>query len=149
MRNLKKWKKHPQVFIWTLSVPNFNLKWQILGSQSCPKVFWFFGFKTPGNENFEKMKKTPPGIYWSYKCAKFQTYRTNIGLAILPQTFGTNPHTHRQTILGFLLNWSWELKLRKVAITLASTNEIFEIYLNIFLFIPQFAYDTKPSLILL
>ena len=29
----------------------------------------------------------------------------------------------------------------KVAITLASTYEIFEIYLNIFLFIPQFAYN--------
>ena len=31
------------------------------------------------NQNFRKMKKTPPGIHQSYKCAKFQTDLTSYG----------------------------------------------------------------------
>ena len=41
----------------------------------------------PKNQNFEKMKKTPPGINSRKKCAKFQPNRTIFEVSSLPQSF--------------------------------------------------------------
>ena len=115
MRNLKKWKKHPQVFIWTLSVPNFNLKWQILGSQSCPKVFWFFGFKTPGNENFEKMKKKHPQVFiGAISVPNFRLTGPILGSQSCPKRLGqTHRHTHTHTDRHFSDSYSTEVEKRE------------------------------------
>ena len=49
------------------------------------------------NQNFEKMKKTPPDIHLRNKCAKFQPNPTIFEVYRLPQSFGTYRQTHRQT----------------------------------------------------
>ena len=62
----------------------------------------------PKNQNFKKMKKTPPGICPKSKCTKFQPDTTIYGVSSLPQSFcaqtdrQTNRQTNRQTdILRF------------------------------------------------
>ena len=50
----------------------------------------------PKNQNFEKMKKSPPGIHPWIKCAKFQPNRTIFKVSSLPQSFGDR-QTHRYT----------------------------------------------------
>ena len=89
---LKNEKKHPQGFTQGASVQNFSKIEPFLKSPACPKVFRLvLGLKlvtTPlKNQNFEKMKKTPPGIHPRSKCAKFQPNRTIFEVSSLPQSF--------------------------------------------------------------
>ena len=65
----------------------------------------------PKNQNFRKMKKTPPDIHPRNKCAKFQPNRTIFEVSRLPQSFGTytQTDTHTDTHSQILT----QLKLRK------------------------------------
>ena len=79
------------------------------------KDFWSIqGPKTespgPKNQDFQKMKKRPPGIHPCYKCARFQTDLTIYAFNRAPQSLQdiqtrrhTQTHTHR---FRFYLNLS-------------------------------------------
>ena len=69
--NEKSWKYNNQ-WNWYLKGPRFTPK--------MPKTW-------PKNQNFQKMKKTHPGIPPSYKYAKFQTDLTIYAFSWVPQRF--------------------------------------------------------------
>ena len=88
--------------------------------QSTPKVFGPLGSRNkypgPKNQNFQKMKKAPPVIHSSYKCANFQTGLTIYAFPRVPQTLQgihTHTHTHIHTHTHTESQVLAQLKLRK------------------------------------
>ena len=79
-KQTNKQTKHPQGFTQTLNVPNFRQDLTNHAFLRVPRKFSVhLGSRTssPGskNQNFQKMKKTLPGIHPSYKCSTFQWFR--------------------------------------------------------------------------
>ena len=56
----------------------------------------------PKNQNFWKMKKTPPDIHPRNKCTKFQPNWTIFKVSRLPQSFRTDIHTYRHTYIDIV-----------------------------------------------
>jgi len=73
-------------------VPNFKIIGPCLTSLgSFLDNFVPKGSQRPKNEDFEKMKKIPPGIHPIYKCAKFQHDWVMFNFSRLPQSFNFVP----------------------------------------------------------
>ena len=105
----KKLKKHPQVITQETSIPNFRTSDNFWDLQAAPKFSVILGPRPspgPKNQNFQKMKKTPPGIYPRNKFTKFQHNPTIFESSRLPRSF--------RSILGPILSyWAQKTKFSK------------------------------------
>ena len=91
MKIFKKIKQTPSDIHLRNKCTKFQPNQTIFEGSSMPQSFSLVLTKNsspgPKNENFQKMKKTPPGIYPRNKCTKFQPNRTIFEACSLPQSF--------------------------------------------------------------